>query len=132
MQENSEKFFASNLAFLMNREKVSQGHLAFSVGVTQAAVSNYLNGRIPQSGTLLKISEFFGVPADDLINRDITPWSEELVAEVYGHQIKRKFEELQRRLATLPKEEALSVLCLFFDLMDCLDFARTGKKKRKK
>lgn len=69
MQDKKQQnvIFSSVLEELMDRDGTTQAQLAAHLGLTQAAVSNYLQGRIPKSKILLELSEFFGVSLDYLL-----------------------------------------------------------------
>ena len=49
---------------------LTQSELAAKLSITQPAVYRYENGRIPDSETLCKIADIFGVTVDYLLGRD--------------------------------------------------------------
>jgi transcriptional regulator with XRE-family HTH domain len=51
----------------MNGRGITQQQLAAAVGITQASISRYLNGRTPKAKELFTLAEFFRVRADELI-----------------------------------------------------------------
>jgi transcriptional regulator with XRE-family HTH domain len=135
VQEQNEKFFAGNLEFLLIRKHLNQVDLAEGIGVSQAAVSNYLNGAIPKGPTLVKISEFFGVAADDLLNKDFNSAGKEILSEVYARLRKRDFEELERRIEELSENQANLVLGLCLSLLEVIEDVKVQeweKRKRRK
>lgn len=63
----------ANLRALMRTRNLSQNDLALSVGVTQAAVSHYLNGRAELGRHFCKKVEVaFGLPQGGLDHKDLT------------------------------------------------------------
>lgn len=55
---------------LINEEKISQAELARSVGISQSAVCNWLNGKKePSIDSLWRLADFFDVSVDYIIGR---------------------------------------------------------------
>lgn len=55
---------------LMNEERISQAELARSVGISQSAVCNWLNGKMePSIDSLWRLADFFDVSVDYIIGR---------------------------------------------------------------
>lgn len=53
---------------LMNEERISQAELARSVGISQSAVCNWLNGKKePSIDSLWRLADFFDVSVDYII-----------------------------------------------------------------
>jgi len=68
-----ENYFARNLLFLMEELGVTQETLSEDVGVSQAAISRYLQGRIPRAETLVDLGAYFmGTEVADLLYRDLS------------------------------------------------------------
>ncbi len=62
-----------NLKFLRKNKKVSQEELASDLGLTRSSYSGYENGVAePNLQNLLKFSEYYGLPIDVLIKKDLT------------------------------------------------------------
>jgi len=62
-----------NLKFLRKNKKVSQEELATNLGLTRSSYSGYENGVAePNLQNLLKFSEYYGLPIDVLIKKDLT------------------------------------------------------------
>ncbi len=58
------------LTSLMNEERISQAELARSVGISQSAVCNWLNGKKePSIDSLWRLADFFDVSVDYIIGR---------------------------------------------------------------
>ena len=59
----------------MNEERISQAELARSVGISQSAVCNWLNGKKePSIDSLWRLADFFDVSVDYIIGRkEINP-----------------------------------------------------------
>ncbi|MFD1552042.1 hypothetical protein DNU06_00920 [Putridiphycobacter roseus] len=61
-----------NLKFLRKNKKISQEELANELGLTRSSYSGYENGVAePNVQNLLKFSQFYGVPVDVLIKKDL-------------------------------------------------------------
>lgn len=55
---------------LMSEERISQAELARSVGISQSAVCNWLNGKKePSIDSLWRLADFFDVSVDYIIGR---------------------------------------------------------------
>ncbi|MEH6309186.1 helix-turn-helix domain-containing protein [Olivibacter sp. CPCC 100613] len=76
--EAAKVFFRSNLRFLRNRKKYSQEHLAQQLGYTRSKYTALENGQTenPSLADLIRISEFFKIPLDNLLKQDLSQWSE--------------------------------------------------------
>lgn|GEM_PF-102704 len=62
--------FALNTKKLREQNKLSQKEIADYLGVTRQAVASYESGkREPDYGTLIKLSDFYGVSVDSLLGR---------------------------------------------------------------
>jgi len=61
--------FAEQLKALMKSRGVKQKTLSDGTGISQSAISNYANGRIPDRDELQKLADFFGVSVDFLLGR---------------------------------------------------------------
>ena len=106
----TNKIFSSVLRDLMKKSELTQEELAGALGVTQSAIFNYLNGRIPKVEILNKISGFFVVTTDELLtgrkpqevviptfegNRDVEYWKDR------AEMAKKKIAELEKKLADI-------------------------------
>ena len=64
-----EKQMAERLKELLEKQEMSQKALAVKAGITEAAVSHYLNGdRAPRGAILLNIANALGVSTDYLLD----------------------------------------------------------------
>lgn len=62
--------FIERIKDLMNEERISQAELARSVGISQSAVCNWLNGKKePSIDSLWRLADFFDVSVDYIIGR---------------------------------------------------------------
>ena len=62
-----------NLKFLRKQKKISQEELATALGLTRSSYSGYENGVAePNVQTLLKLSQYHGVPVDVIIKKELT------------------------------------------------------------
>jgi transcriptional regulator with XRE-family HTH domain len=66
-------YLASNIRFLRKQKDLTQDALALEIDVNRSMIGAYEEGRaVPRIGVLQRLSVFFGVKIDDLINRDLT------------------------------------------------------------
>jgi predicted XRE-type DNA-binding protein len=66
-QNNTNEKFASALKKLMAQNDLNQATLADSLGVAQSAVSNYLKGRVPKTEILRRLSVYFQVSVESML-----------------------------------------------------------------
>jgi transcriptional regulator with XRE-family HTH domain len=60
--------FRENLIELLNEQKVTQQKIATAIGVSQRAVSKWINGQAePTATNIFKLAVYFGVSADYLL-----------------------------------------------------------------
>ncbi len=72
--------FPENIYFLRTVKRKSQKDIADYLKITRQAYSYYETGkRQPNYETLLKLSEYFNVTVDELLNEDISNRDENLV-----------------------------------------------------
>lgn len=65
-----ENKFANNLKLLRQEEKLNQKQLATLVGVSQQCISEWENGKIePTMSMLWKLADIFKISVDELIGR---------------------------------------------------------------
>lgn len=69
-------YLSTNLQYLLDLNKMSASDLANQLGISQPAVSKWLNtpqGEMPSvtMHNLIKISELFNVSLDDLLKKDL-------------------------------------------------------------
>lgn len=76
-------FFSKNLTYLRTIKGISQAELAEFMGFsTRTTISNYENGRgKPGFDDLIKISQYFNVSIDDILNKQLALGSTEIVEE---------------------------------------------------
>lgn len=61
-----------NLRYLRKRKGLTQKQVADSVGITRSALADYENGKSePKASTLVKLSNYFDINVNDLLNTDI-------------------------------------------------------------
>lgn len=66
-------YLKQNLVHLRKQGELTQAEIAYEFGISQQSVSFYENGkREPDLGTLVSLSEFFGVTVDDLLKKDLS------------------------------------------------------------
>jgi transcriptional regulator with XRE-family HTH domain len=87
----------ANLKLLRKRFKRSQEDMAASLGLTRSSYSGYENGVAePNLETMMKISEFYKIPIDELVRRDFSELRESewetiesgLYADVKGSKLR--------------------------------------------
>lgn len=64
--------FWENYTALCAQKKLSANAVAKLLGIASGTVTSWKKGRVPHHGTLLKISDFFGVSVDYLLRPTIT------------------------------------------------------------
>lgn len=95
-----------NIREMLARSGKSQRDLADAIGVTQTMVSRWVRGEnTPDAKQLLAIAEAIGVPAGDLLEKDLAAWTnrdlarrnavDEIIALI-------GYEEAHRRLLMVP------------------------------
>jgi transcriptional regulator with XRE-family HTH domain len=95
----------------MKRRGLTQIELAAKTGVTQAAISKWLNGTVPKGDQLLALAGSLGVTMEWLLTREedhtsVTQKAEAIhrtstLREQEGRQIANELENLAKRLRLL-------------------------------
>src|SRR5262249_36397377 len=101
-----------------------QEMIAEELGLSQAAISNYLRGRVPRANTLFAISNHFRVSPTDMLRRDLAtgsalergPDPRELPRQVFKRR--PTYERLLERLESLSDEEADRWAKVFLNMLD--------------
>lgn len=63
-----------NLTKLLDKFEINQKQLAYEIGISEMSISNWLNGRsYPNTPSLIKIADYFGVALDSLTQQSDTP-----------------------------------------------------------
>lgn len=89
----------------LNKKEWTQADLSRASGLTTAAISKYLNGRIPDDKSLRKLAHAFGLPADLVFEKaDKLPSKPEL------SPIKRKLLEVAQAVPDSDVEIAITLL----------------------
>lgn len=65
--------FFDTFCQLCKNKGVSPNGVAKELSIASGTVSEWKKGRVPQNATLLKIADYFGVPADTLLEGDGNP-----------------------------------------------------------
>ena len=80
--------FASNLKLLMKQLALSQASIEKVVDKRQTTISNWINGKTsPDVEDLIKLSDFFMIPIDDLCQTDLAKGN--LINETYFEKFKQ-------------------------------------------
>lgn len=67
----------NNLKIVRKRKKMSQEEVAAALGFTRSSYSGYENGVAqPSIENLISLSNFYAIPIDDLVKKDLTEFSE--------------------------------------------------------
>lgn len=70
-------YFSTNIKLLRKNRKLSQEDVAKSLGLTRSSYSGYENGVAePSLENLIRISDYYKIPLDDLIKKDLSKLSE--------------------------------------------------------
>lgn len=51
---------------LCNRAKISPSKAAQKIGLSKSSVSGWKNGSVPRDSQIMRIADFFGIPASDI------------------------------------------------------------------
>lgn len=101
---------------LRTNKKLTQKELADYIKVTHVSISGYESGnRHPDTETLQRLADFFGVSTDYLLGRSDTPnmsEQEELEAFANDPELKRWYKELPNS-----KEEDLQALKQMWEII---------------
>jgi transcriptional regulator with XRE-family HTH domain len=83
LQKIASMIFQQNLKLLRERLKISQEKLSAELSMTRSALNNYENGFAePNMATLLKISDYFKIPTDVLLKKNLSKLSEKALADI--------------------------------------------------
>lgn len=69
--DETKKLFSKNLKQLLTKNNLKNIDLANELGLSKAAISNYLSGETPRMKTVAEIANLFDVSVDYLLGRDI-------------------------------------------------------------
>lgn len=93
VEKEHKSQFSSNLRTLMAKHGFSQRALATALGITQAAVSQWLNETTaPKSGELEKLSDLFHLTMDDLWRGDVESGEDKRASDDYWKNRAQKAE----------------------------------------
>jgi len=71
---NHNIILKDNLTKLLAKFEINQKQLAREIGISEMSISNWLNGRsYPNTPSLIKIADYFGVALDGLTQQSDTP-----------------------------------------------------------
>ena len=93
---------------LRENRQLSMAQLAIIIGVSDAAISNWENGvNEPKASYLIKLADYFGVTADDLLGREDYGTGNVVIQ---GAQLSAFDERLLQVVHLLPLEDQYQVL----------------------
>jgi transcriptional regulator with XRE-family HTH domain len=101
---NLNERFAANLKTFMEKSRVTPANLEKDLGISRAAISYYMEGRVPRADILLQIAYYFGVSVQDMLGEfdsGIAPG----FPPAYVRNLRTAIEEEQKHLDAL--EESL-------------------------
>ena len=74
-EEKNSYIFSQKIKLLLHRRCMTQAELAQKIGITQTALSHYINcKRTPSYKTVTKIAETLDTPITYLLNKDCALW----------------------------------------------------------
>lgn len=84
----------------MESRGMVQADLAVSLGVSQAAVSRWLGGRVPRAGELYRLAKLFGVSMESLLGAepDVEPTQEEVDTVPVGDVLANRLRAFARQM----------------------------------
>ena len=93
---------------ILSEKNITQKQLSEMTGITQSAISHYMNGdRVPRGTNLLKIARALGTTADDLLSGDREMDKESDL--VYAKSL------IARNASQMTKEERMEFISLLID-----------------
>lgn len=101
-------FWAGNIKFLRQREKLSQEALAEKLGISRVKLNAHESGRTsnPTIEDLIKFSEFFRMSIDSLLKMDLPKLSEQKLKDLEeGSEIFMKGAQIRVLAITVDSEE---------------------------
>lgn len=109
MQEKTDTFvsggFAAALAVAIRDSGQSKRAFAESVGLSHAAINNYLTGRTPKLDEALKIARYLGLTLDQLVHgKQSTPGVDAAVWRERAIAAERRLEAVRAGMAELLKK----------------------------
>jgi len=91
------EMFGDRLTSEMMRHHLTQKDLAEAAGCSQAAISKYLNGRIPKAKELLNLSDLLGVSMEWLLAGSVPPSGEPFIQDNW----RQRARDAEKKLAKL-------------------------------
>lgn len=104
------EMFGDRLTSEMMRHELTQKDLAEAAGCSQAAISKYLNGRIPKAKELLKLADLLGVSMEWLLAGSTPPSGEPFIQDNWrqrAREAEKKLQKLRSDLETLLRKADL-------------------------
>ncbi len=81
MVDDLKEIFSNNLQRLRHLKNISMTELAEAIGVSQSTISDWENGKkMPRSGSIQKIADYFGVPKTELLIDDEFPLPKNIIS----------------------------------------------------
>lgn len=94
-KNTTNAIFAANLRARMEEFGATQEMVSADLGISQSAISNYLNGRVPKFDILAKLANYFAFSVDDLVGKDLSS----------THNLQNRISRESQTLLTALKEE---------------------------
>lgn len=134
MQINSNTLvvFGKRLMLLMQEKKVTQAQLAKEFSVSQAAVSKWQRGTVPNGETLVRLAMFFAVTPESLVGLEVSSGRSRTTAKSSSNVADQKLkdyektlhglvntaeERLRKKLGQIPPSEAKKIIGIFKNLL---------------
>lgn len=76
--------FYGNLCYLCAKTDETPNSVAQSIGMTSAAVTGWIAGRVPRDTAIKKIADHFGITTDELLSDDISATKKTAIPEDSG------------------------------------------------
>lgn len=92
--------------------------------MSQSAISNYLNGRVPRPVIVFALANHFRVSAPDLLHKDMSaePGFDKL-GKIPASVLRRRrtsYDRLLERFEAMPEEESERLATVFLKMLDAL------------
>ena len=98
-------YFGKNLRLLRNRNHLSQPKLGEMINKSESTIQMYESGkRMPTARTATDLSIIFGIPLDDLINKDLSVENENEVKININESFGKRADDLLLIYSSLNNE----------------------------
>ena len=128
-EEKNSYIFSQKIKLLLHRRCMTQAELAQKIGITQTALSHYINcKRTPSYKTVTKIAETLDTPITYLLNKDCA--NEEDAAVLEGEDTFDK--DFDAILSLIAKHKKKMLKEQKMEIISALVEGRNGKRRKRR